>query len=104
MSTIIPADVVCDLPCFQIFSLIPKILNLPYTCLFTFCNIIMTGEPVHTLSKKRMAPEAMSSTERAFQLSVANLKVKWPLCFAFGSYTILQIKKGMRSATTINLL
>ena len=47
--------------------------------LFTFCNIIMTGEPTHTTSKERMEPELMFSSERVPQLSSTDLKVKWPL-------------------------
>ena len=39
----------------------------------------MTGEPVHTTSKERMAPELMFSSE----LSVTELNVKWPLHFTF---------------------
>ena len=39
---------------------------------------IMNGEPTHTASNERMAPE---SSERTPQLSVVDLKVKWPLRF-----------------------
>ena len=40
----------------------------------------MTGEFVHTTSKKRMVPELMFSSEGMPQLSITDLKVKW---FAF---------------------
>ena len=55
----------------------------------------MTGEPVHTTSKKRMAPELMFSSEHVPQLSVTDLKMKWSLCFAF-SYVqpVTQCYKG----------
>ena len=44
----------------------------------------MTGEPTHTTSKERMAPELMFSSERcASQLSNTTLKVQWPLCFTY---------------------
>ena len=42
----------------------------------------MTGEPTHTPSKERMAPELMFSSERAPQLSQTALKVQRPLHFA----------------------
>ena len=47
----------------------------------------MTGEPMYTASKERMAPEVMFLTECAPQLSITNSKVKWLLCYAF-SYRI----------------
>ena len=34
----------------------------------------MTGEPVHTASKERMAPELMFSSEHALQLSNTDLE------------------------------
>ena len=43
----------------------------------------MIGEPVHTASKERIMPEVMFSTERMSQISITDLKVKWPLCFTF---------------------
>ena len=43
----------------------------------------MTGEPTHTASKERMAPELMFSSERALQLSQTTSKVQWPLRFDF---------------------
>ena len=43
----------------------------------------MTGEPTHTASKARMAPELIFSSERAPQLSNTASKVEWLLCFAF---------------------
>ena len=43
----------------------------------------MTGEPTHTASKERMAPELMFSPERASQLSQTASKVQWPLRFDF---------------------
>ena len=46
----------------------------------------MTGEPVHTASKERMAPELMFSSERAPQLSKPALKVQWPLLFTFSYF------------------
>ena len=30
--------------------------KIPCTCLFSFYNIIMTGEPVNTAPKERMTP------------------------------------------------
>ena len=40
----------------------------------------MTGEPVHTASKETMTSEIMQFlSELAFQLSITDLKVKWPL-------------------------
>ena len=43
----------------------------------------MTGEPMHTASKERMAPVLMFSSERVPQLSQTALKVQWPLRFDF---------------------
>ena len=43
----------------------------------------MTGEPTHTTSKERIAPELMFSSERAPQLSQTALKVQWPSRFDF---------------------
>ena len=43
----------------------------------------MTGEPTHTASKERMAPELMVSSKRASQLSQTASKVQWPLRFDF---------------------
>ena len=43
----------------------------------------MTGEPMHTALKERMAPEVMFLTERAPYLSITDSNVKWTLCFAF---------------------
>ena len=43
----------------------------------------MTGEPTHTASKERMAPELMLLSEHAPQLSNTALKVQWPLRFAY---------------------
>ena len=51
-----------------LFSMILKLLNFLYTCLFTFfCNIIMSGEPMYTASKERMVSEVMFLTECAPQ-------------------------------------
>ena len=36
-----------------------------------------------TTSKERMVPEVMFLTECMLQTSIANSKIKWPLCFAF---------------------
>ena len=50
MSTGISSDV-GDLPCFTTFCLFGSYsLKIPnvYLCLLLFCNIIMTGEPMHT--------------------------------------------------------
>ena len=76
--------------CFPIIPLTPFIFYDPYsnlkfqvfpsTCLFTFCNKIMTGKPAHTPSKERMVPELMFSSECA---PIIDLKVKWLLHFAF---------------------
>ena len=49
-----------------------------------FCNIIVTGELVHTASKGRMEPEVMFLTERMPQLSITDSKEQWLLRFAFG--------------------
>ena len=59
MSTSMSAGV-GDLPCFiLLISLNPnqteKYLIFPCTCLFIFCNIIMTGEPGCTILEERMA-------------------------------------------------
>ena len=43
----------------------------------------MTGEPMHTTSKERMAPELMASSEHAPQLSQTASKVQWLLRFDF---------------------
>ena len=43
----------------------------------------MTGDPTHTASKEKMAPELMFSSECAPQLSVTDLKVQLLLRFAF---------------------
>ena len=43
----------------------------------------MTGEPMHTTSKERMASELMFLYERASQLSQTASKVQWPSCFDF---------------------
>ena len=37
-------------------AMIVQFLTFPSTCLFTFCNIIITGEPTCTVSKERMVP------------------------------------------------
>ena len=42
----------------------------------------MTGEPMHTASKERMAPELMFLSERAPQLSSTALKMLWSLSYA----------------------
>ena len=52
-----------------------KSSHFPYTCLFTFGDIIMTVEPTHTTSKERMVPEVMFLTERMTQLSITDSKV-----------------------------
>ena len=72
-----------NLPCFpNFFSSLLKIPNFSlYLHLTFFCNIIMTGEPTHTTSKERMAPELMFSFEHTPKLSIIDLKVKW-LCSA----------------------
>ena len=70
-----------------LFSMIPnrlKILNFSLNLfVYFFCNIIMAGEPTHTASKERMAPELMFSPEHVPQLSNTASKVQWPLRFAF---------------------
>ena len=43
----------------------------------------MTGEPTHTASKERMAPELMFSSEHAPQLSQTSSNVQRPLRFDF---------------------
>ena len=50
---------------------------------YFFCNIIITGEPTHTASKERMAPELMLPSEHVPQLSNTASKVQWPLRFAY---------------------
>ena len=45
----------------------------------------MTGEPTHTSSKERMAPELMFSFEHMPQLSIIDSKVKWSLHFLFSA-------------------
>ena len=44
-----------------------------FVCLL-FCNITMTGEPTHTTSKERMAPELMFLSKRVPQVSITDLK------------------------------
>ena len=44
----------------------------------------MTDEPTFTISKERMAPELMFSSECAPQLTITDSKVKWLLRFTFG--------------------
>ena len=62
-------------------------LNIPnfslHLFVYFFKNIIMTGEPMHTASKERIAPELMISSEHVPQLSNTASKVQWPLRFAF---------------------
>ena len=43
----------------------------------------MTGEPVHSASKERIAQELMFLSEPVPQLSITDLKVKWLVHFAF---------------------
>ena len=62
----------------------------------------MTGEPTHTASKERMAPELMLSSERTLQLSITDSKVKWLLHFAFIYFSPLQMKNSTRSVSAIN--
>ena len=57
----------------------------------------MTGEPMHTTSKERMAPELMFLSERTPQLSKTASKMQWPLRFAF-SY-VLPITQHYRRKT-----
>ena len=63
----------------------------------------MTGEPMHTVSKERMAPELMFSSERMPQLSKTASKVQWPLCFAFSYvqplHSVIDKKQSKCSAT-----
>ena len=58
MSTSIPAGV-GDLPCFPTSYFYDLKFLIPYTCFFTFFNIIVTSELMHTESKERMALELM---------------------------------------------
>ena len=54
---------------------IPKLVHL-------FCNIIMTGNTMHTASKKTMVPELTFLSEHAPQLSFTDSKVvATTLCF-----------------------
>ena len=55
-----------NLPCFTISNFL----------LLVSGNIIMTGEPLHTTSKERMAPELMFSSEHVPQLSITK-QMKW---------------------------
>ena len=43
----------------------------------------MTGEPEHTPSKERKAPELMFSSKHTPQLSITDLEVKRPLRFTY---------------------
>ena len=74
-----------NLPCFPTFFFNDPLSNLKfliflYICLFVcllfVTLIIITGEPVHTASKERMAPKLMFSCECAHQLSITDSKVK----------------------------
>ena len=47
--------------------------------LYLFVYFIMTSEPTHTASKERIVPEVIFSTEHMPQLSITDLKKKWPL-------------------------
>ena len=98
MATSISA-VVGDLPCFPTFYVYDFKFIIPYTCLFTFCNIIVTGELMHTEhteSKERMAPELM------FCLN-AHPNMEKPLHFTFNYVQhVLQMKDSRRSASAIN--
>ena len=67
-----------------------KIPNLSlYLFVYFFCNVVMTGEPTHTVSRERMAPELMFSSERASQLSITDSKAKWPLCIVFSHVQLI---------------
>ena len=57
----------------------------------------MTGEPVHTASKERMAPQLMLSSECVSQLSITDSKVK---CDHYVSLSALF--SPLHSATTNN--
>ena len=64
----------------------------------------MTGEPTHTTSKERMAPELMFSSERAaitncFESTVA-ITLQFQLCSA--RYTALQTKNSVRIISAIS--
>ena len=61
MSTSI-AVAVDNFPCFITF-IHSQMQKFPYICLFTFFAII-TGKPVHTATKERMAPKKLTVTER----------------------------------------
>ena len=63
----------------------------------------MTGEPTHTSSKERMAPELMVSSERMPQLSQTASKVQWPLHFDF-SYVQPVIQRHRRKTVKEVLL
>ena len=60
--------------------LIPNSVKL--VCLF-FCNVTMTGEPMHTASKERMAPELMFSSECASQISNTESAVAITFTFSY---------------------
>ena len=57
----------------------------------------MTGEPTHTASKERMAPELMVSSEHAPQLSQTASKVQWRFQLCSARYTAPQTKNSKRS-------
>ena len=64
-----------DIPCFPTFLFLRSLIKLKISNFslnlfaYFFLNIIITGKPMHTASKERMAPELMFSSERAPQLS-----------------------------------
>ena len=79
-----------DLPCFATFismieHKIPR-FSLYLFVYFFFCNIIVTGEPVHIalecIRRKNGTRLLLFSSERMPQLSVTEI-AKWPLHFVF---------------------
>ena len=64
MSTSLSAGA-SDLPCFHTYFLWSLIeLEVPNFSLYLFCNIIMTGELVHTALKETVVPDLLFSSER----------------------------------------
>ena len=66
----------------------------------------MTGEPTHTTSKERMAPELIFSSEHTPQLSITcfesavAIMLHFQICLAH--YTALQMKNSVRIISVIN--
>ena len=94
-------------PYFFLRSLIELIIhNFCYTCLFTFCNIAKTGEPMHTTSKERIAPDLMFLSECIPQLSITDWTVKWPPALLSAMFSLLCCttnESSRRSTSAVNM-